>query len=98
MSGFIGAGFASLLLGPAPFLTSFLPTKYVIITIRELLALFYDKLIVNWSKVKIDEKLGHLRYWVSTSVEGIVIYRALNDLDEPQTSEFSQIIFLNKTM
>ena len=26
------------------------------------------------------------------------MYRALDDLDEPQTSEFSQIIFLNKTM
>ena len=65
MSGFIGAGIGSLLLGPAPFLTSFLPTKYVIITISELSPSFYDKPIVNWSKVKIDEKLGHIRYWVS---------------------------------
>ena len=83
MSGFIGAGFGSLMLGPAPFLTSFLPTKYVIITTRELLPSFYDKPIVNWSKMKIDEKLGHFRYWVPTSVEGIVMYRALNDLDKP---------------
>ena len=83
MSGFIGTGFGFFLLGPAPFLTSFVPTKYVIIMMGELLPLFYDKAVVNWSKMKNNEKPGHFRYWTSTSVAGsrIVMYRALNDPD-----------------